>query len=119
MTTSRALNVLCVCAAALALFPTAAQSAGLVRRADPTNYRSVLQHLHAGDTLLLRPGVYLRGLDVHGLNGSAKAPITIAAAASAGTVVFRGTRGRNTISIVDASYVVLRGFVLDGANVPV
>jgi hypothetical protein len=41
------------------------------------NYREFLSRLEPGDTLLLQPGVYKKGLPVHQLQGNKDKPITI------------------------------------------
>ncbi len=88
-------------------------------RAGPDNYRDVVRHLQPGDRLLLAPGDYLRGLPLHGLSGRAGAPITIEAADSEAMPRFLARPGSNTVSLVDARYLVLRYLELDGRNVPV
>lgn len=85
--------------------------------AGPDDYQAVVERLRAGDRLTLRPGVYTRGLDVHGLVGEARAPIVIEALPR--TARFTARAGRNTVSIVDSAWVVLRGLTLDGGGLAV
>lgn len=75
--------------------------------------------LRAGDTLVLEPGVYTGGLDIHGIDGTPDATVTIAGTRGAKRSVFIAQRGRNTISIVDSSYVRIADFDLVGANAAV
>src|SRR5438067_2485038 len=46
-------------------------------RTDAFNYRSALKRLVPGDTLQLTAGVYIDGLDIHGLNGTTQLPIIV------------------------------------------
>jgi hypothetical protein len=82
--------------------------------ADPANYRQRLGELHAGDTLRLAAGVYRHGLDIHGLAGTAGAPIAIVGTTGSGRSVFVARAGRNTISIVDSAYVRIADLDLEG-----
>jgi len=72
-----------------------------------------------GDTLLLAPGDYLGGLPIHRLNGRADAPIRVEARDQRARPRFLARPGHNTVSIVDSSYVEIRGFDLDGLGLPV
>jgi hypothetical protein len=75
--------------------------------------------LVAGDTLQLSPGIYARGLPVHGMRGLVDQPITITGPRDAVEARFLARPGANTISLVDAAYVVIRNLTLDGRNLPV
>lgn len=81
----------------------------------PADYRERSRDLQPGDTLWLSPGVYWDGLNIHGLNGTAAAPITIRGPSGPPRAVFHAKPGRNTISIVDSSHVVLVDFDVSGA----
>ena len=85
----------------------------------PDTYARRVAQLKAGDRLLLRPGHYRDGLRLHGMQGSADAPITIQGPASGAPAVFLGRENANTISISDAAYVVIRNLILDGRDLPV
>lgn len=87
--------------------------------ADPHTYAVLARDLRPGDVLRLAPGVYGQGLNVHGLAGTAAQPIRIEAADSTLRPVFLARPGRNTVSIVDAVHVQIRGLHLEGRNVPV
>ena len=87
--------------------------------ADPTTYAVLARDLRPGDVLRLAPGIYARGLNVHGLTGTAEQPIRIEAADPALRPVFLAQPGRNTVSIVDAMHVQIRGLHLEGRNIPV
>jgi hypothetical protein len=87
--------------------------------ATPSDYRAAVSRLQPGDELRLQPGRYLHGLSIHGLNGLPGQPIVIAGPRAGEPAVFTGVAGRNTVSIKDASHVVIRDLVLDGAGLPV
>lgn len=97
--------------------PVSAQSRRTT--ANPRNYRDRLRVLAAGQTLRLEPGVYERGLPIHGLVGSADAPIVIEGPGAGARAVFVARPGANTVSIVDSAHVVIRNLVLDGRNLAV
>jgi len=82
--------------------------------ADPDNYRQLLRQLGPGDTLRLAPGKYRRGLVVHDLHGEPEAPIVIEGPADPPYAVILGRSGHNTVSIKDASHVVIRNVEIDG-----
>ncbi|TDI40228.1 MAG: hypothetical protein E2P02_17275 [Acidobacteria bacterium] len=84
------------------------------RTADPSNYLAKLSKLAPGERLLLAPGIYPRGLPVHGLNGAAGACIVIEGPVTGQRAVFIGRNCCNTVSIRDASYIVIRHLELDG-----
>jgi hypothetical protein len=94
-------------------------SADSVHRATPDNYRQVIRLLRAGDTLALSPGEYRHGLKAHNLSGEPGLPITISGPERAPFATFIAQRGRNTVSISDSRYLVIRNLVLDGNNLPV
>ncbi len=82
--------------------------------AGPDDYRQRLAELEPGDTLRLAAGTYDRGLPIHGLNGAAGRCFFIEGPAGGPAAVFTGSSARNTVSIVDSSYVVIRRLELDG-----
>lgn len=96
--------------------PCAAE--GRVLRAGPDDYRAVLAGLRAGDTLRLSRGQYRQGLPLHGLKGTAAAPIGIEGPRD-GSAVFVARPRHNTVSIVDSAHVHVRDLTLDGRNQPV
>ncbi len=99
----------------------ALQSAGVCVElsATPQTYREVVQSLKPGDVLALAPGVYHEGLRLHVLQGTAEQPITISGSAGPVPTVFAARPGHNTVSIVDASFLVVRNLTLDGRDLPV
>lgn len=106
--------------AILALFLSAPPVvAAAVLEAGPSNYRERLARLQPGDTLLLRPGEYRNGLPVHRLNGQPGRPIVIAGPDHGARPLFLARKGHNTVSIVNASYVIIRNLDLDGRGLPV
>jgi hypothetical protein len=85
------------------------------RMAGPDDYRQAVRDLREGDTLLLRPGVYTGGLDIHRLTGQPGARIVIRGAPGSRRSIFVARPSRNTVSIVDAAYVTLADIDLVGA----
>ncbi|MEO6423427.1 MAG: hypothetical protein ABIR84_12315 [Candidatus Nitrotoga sp.] len=94
------------------------QAASIVK-ADADNYRELLSRLQPGDTLLLEPGVYKKGLPVHRLHGSEDKPIIIMGPSNGPLPSFPARLGHNTISIINASYIVVRNLALDGRGMAV
>jgi hypothetical protein len=82
--------------------------------AGPADYRAIVARLRAGDTLRLAPGVYGRGLDVHGLVGTSAKPIAIVGSTEGARTVLRAQPNYNTISIVDSAYVRIADLDLEG-----
>ena len=82
--------------------------------AGPDRYRDVVPKLRPGDTLVLEPGVYTRGLDVHGVSGTPAAPIAIVGAPGTARSVFVARPGRNTISIANSAYVRIADLDVEG-----
>ena len=94
------------------------QAASIVT-ADADNYREFLSRLKPGDTILLQPGIYKKGLPVHQLQGNKDKPIIIMGSANGPLPVFSARPGHNTISIINASYIVIRNLELDGHGMAV
>lgn len=87
--------------------------------AGPHNYRELLQHLQAGDRVLLAPGVYERGLPLRNVSGQPGRPIVIEAVDPSAPPRFLARRGANTVSLADLRHVTLRHLELDGLGLPV
>ena len=87
---------------------------GTVLDATPATYRDVVSTLRPGDTMRLAAGRYEQGLTIAGMNGTEGACIVIEGPASGEPAVFVGSSSRNTISIRDSSYVVVRNLEIDG-----
>ncbi|MCB9712293.1 MAG: right-handed parallel beta-helix repeat-containing protein [Myxococcales bacterium] len=87
---------------------------GSILVADPTNYRDQLDAMQPGDVLQLAAGTYDQGLPISGMNGSAGACFVIEGPATGAPAVLTGSSSRNTVSIRDSSYVVIRNLELDG-----
>jgi hypothetical protein len=90
-----------------------AQSQERIVQAGPLDYVAAVARLRPGDRLQLSPGRYEKGLVLHGMQGLPQAPIVIEGAADGGTV-FLARAGRNTVSIKDAAYLVVRRLSLQG-----
>ncbi|MEG0821680.1 MAG: hypothetical protein RR412_08180 [Burkholderiaceae bacterium] len=84
--------------------------------AEPDTYRQALARLQAGQRLLLAPGLYTRGLPLHGLEGTRAAPITIEAWDAARPPIFLARSGANTVSLIDSRWLVLRALRFEGAG---
>ncbi len=88
-------------------------------KVNPENYRTFLSQLKAGDEVLFESGLYQDGLPIHGLNGNQQHSIRLIAADRTNPPVFVANEERNTISIVDSSYVTIMNFELDGQKIDV
>lgn len=93
--------------------------AGREYTATPDSYVTLLRELAPGDRMTLSPGVYEHGLPIHGINGSAQAPIVITGPDDARPAILLARTNRNTISIVNSSHVAIQNLTLDGAGLPV
>jgi len=92
---------------------------GATYLADPQTYISMLTKLQPGDTLSLRPGYYRDGLPLHGLHGTPNEPIVIQGPRSGEAAILVARPDANTVSLVDASYLTVRNFRVDGAHLAV
>ena len=88
-------------------------------RASADDYLEHVHRLQPGDRLQLEAGDYRQGLSLHNLSGRAGQPIVIEAANPEAPPRFIARPGANTISLVNARYLVLRHLELDGRNIPV
>ncbi len=82
--------------------------------ADPGNYLEQLGTLQPGDVLQLAGGTYDGGLPITDLNGEAGSCFVIEGPTDGAPAIFTGSSSRNTVSIRDSSYVVVRNIELDG-----
>lgn len=80
----------------------------------PSDYLGMVSNLRAGDRLQLIAGTYDRGLWVHDLHGTVEAPIVIEGPTGGEPAVMLGNPRRNTISIKNASHIVIRNLEIDG-----
>lgn len=78
-------------------------------------YIQTLKDLKPGDTLRLRAGAYYFGLPLHGIQGTAEAPIVITGPED-GTATFYARADGNTVSLKNASHLVIRNLTLDGQH---
>lgn len=101
------------------LFSLASAASGAEISADPDNYLLRLMRLSPGDTLKLAPGVYRKGLPIHQLNGEPGRVITIRGPEGVARAILMANTNRNTISIVDSSYILISHLHLDGQALPV
>lgn len=87
---------------------------GAVIEATPADYRELLPTMQPGDVLRLAAGTYDQGLPITNMNGSPGACLVIEGPADGAAAVLTGSSSRNTVSIRDSSYVVVRNLELDG-----
>jgi hypothetical protein len=97
----------------------AAPAAAETRTADPATYRALVRELRPGDTLELQPGTYLEGLTLHDVHGTPDAAIVIRGPRAGTPARFVARAGANTVSLRNASHIVLDSLVLDGRDIPV
>jgi len=87
---------------------------GSILAADPSNYRELLDTMQSGDLLQLAPGTYDQGLPLSNRNGEPGNCLVIEGPAEGPAAIFTGSSTRNTVSLRDSSYVVIRNLELDG-----
>ncbi|MEO7934874.1 MAG: right-handed parallel beta-helix repeat-containing protein [Dokdonella sp.] len=81
------------------------------------NYRSAMQNLVAGDTLILHSGSYpLSSFFELVLNGTALAPITIRAAVGENPHIFYVNTSQNIVNIRNSSYLIIDGIEFSGGS---
>jgi hypothetical protein len=95
----------------LAMLP-AIGHAGVVD-ANPSNYRTVLSSLAAGDTMRLASGTYATGLPLDGKTGTASQPIIIRGPDDQ-SAIFPARDCCNTVQLDGTSYVQVMNLTLDG-----
>lgn len=109
-----------LCSLAIAVsMPLADPCVAATLSGTPENYQSLLSKLKPGDILRLAPGLYMRGLPLHGLSGTPGKPILIVGDQSGTGTVFVARPGANTVSIKNAAHLEVRSLRLDGAGFPV
>jgi hypothetical protein len=87
-----------------------------VLSANPSTYGSVVSSLQPGDLLQLDAGTYTGGLWLWDLHGEEDRCIIIEGPETGPAAVFVGSSSFNTVSIRDASYLVVRDLELDGSG---
>ncbi|HEX5758202.1 MAG TPA: hypothetical protein VF121_03315 [Thermoanaerobaculia bacterium] len=83
-------------------------------RANPGNYRSLLNGLQPGDRLLLDPGTYTQGLFLWNKHGQPNRCIVVEGPATGAPALLVGSNSFNTVSLQNASYIAVRNLQLDG-----
>jgi hypothetical protein len=83
--------------------------------ANPSNYRSLLSSLNPGDTLVLAPGTYTRGLPLSNVAGTAQQPIVVRGPDDR-SAVFSADDCCNTVQLESVAFVQIRNLTLDGAG---
>lgn len=81
------------------------------------NYRSAMQNLVAGDTLILHGGTYpLSSLFILTLVGTAQQPITIRAASGEQPHITYVNAGQNIVNIANSAFLVFDGIEFSGGS---
>lgn len=88
------------------------EQTGRALSADPSNYRSVVDGLVAGDILTLAPGDYDRGLPIR--TAGAPGSCVVIQGADAKTTRILGSDAFNLVALYGASYVKVRDLTLVG-----
>lgn len=80
----------------------------------PADYKATVAMMQPGDVMRFQPGDYPDGLTITGLHGSAGACYFFEGPAEGPPARFLGSSNRNTVSLRDSSYIVVRRLELDG-----
>ncbi|MGB0133462.1 right-handed parallel beta-helix repeat-containing protein [Dokdonella sp.] len=92
-------------------------SAAIIEITPADNYRSAMQNLVAGDTLILHGGSYpLSSYFELTLNGTVQAPITIRAAVGENPVISYVNASQNIVNIRNSSHLVIDGIEFTGGS---
>ena len=111
-----------VCTSMRCLIALLIACSGVVSAADieigpGDDFRSAMQNLAAGDTLIMHGGTYsLSSYFELDLVGTADQPITIRAAAGEQPVLQYVDDGQNIVNIVDSSFLVIDGIEFSGGS---
>lgn len=114
---NRSIAALAVVTRLSIFFTTGLAASAETVEGDPSTYRKLLHSLKPGDTLTLKPGRY-SGLDIVGLNGRPDAWITISGQAGNAASVIVGAAGRNTVEILNSSYVAIENLEINSLGLP-
>ena len=95
----------------------AANQAGRIVSAGPSDYRQAIAGLAPGDALLLAPGNY-PPLTIANLNGAPGRCIVISGPGGDRPAAILGEIGKKTVEIVGSSYVVVKNLVIDSRGLP-
>jgi hypothetical protein len=87
--------------------------------ATPSDYLQHLPKLRPGDTLMLKPGIYLNGLPIHGLMGLPNRYIVIKGVHRNPSARFIARKNANTVSIADSAYIEISNLEIDGRDLAV
>jgi len=86
-----------------------------VVNANPSNYRSVLASLNAGDTMVLEAGTYASGLPISNKSGTTTQPIVIRGPDDQ-SAIFTANDCCNTVQLDNVGHLEVRNLTLDGAG---
>ena len=87
----------------------------VVINANPSNYRTVLASLNAGDTMMLEAGTYTSGLPISNKSGTAAQPIVITGPDDQ-SAVFTANDCCNTVQLDSVGFLAIRNLTLNGAG---
>lgn len=87
--------------------------------AGPDTYLTAIAKADPGSIIQLEPGQYMQGIPLVGLNGTHDKPIVIEALDPKRPPQFIARSGKNTVSIIDSSYIQLRNIIFDGRDLAV
>lgn len=87
--------------------------------ANPETYVRLVRALRPGDVLQLDRGRYEHGLRIRDLHGAPGRPILIYGPRDGPPAVFEAREDRDTVTILNASYLVIRHLVFDGRGLEV
>ena len=99
----------------LILFPLLAEATEY--KGNPSNYQKLFGKLKAGDTLILAEGQYRHGLTFDKRHGQPDKWIKVIGQGE--KTVFLGKKGKNTIDILESSYIALQKMKFDGQGLAV
>ncbi len=103
--------------ALVALACGAAAHAATIEITPDDDYRTAMQSLVAGDTLVMHGGTYaLSSYFELDLVGTAQAPVTIRAAAGEQPVVHYVDAGQNIVNIANSAFLVIDGIEFSGGS---
>ncbi|HKE47382.1 MAG TPA: right-handed parallel beta-helix repeat-containing protein [Rhodanobacteraceae bacterium] len=101
----------------LALCLAGVAHADVIEIGPGDDFRSVMQNLVAGDTLIMHGGTYaLSSYFELDLAGTADLPITIRAASGEQPLLHYVDDGQNIVNIVDSNFVVIDGIEFSGGS---
>jgi hypothetical protein len=84
-------------------------------QADPDTYRKALSQLQAGDSLILAPGTYARGLPLTDRHGTPEHWITVCGPAD-GSAIIQQQAEANCVELWNCNHVTIQSLTLQGSG---